>query len=73
MVEYSKINIKLTDAQLKKLKTSVKNTETTLRMSLRMFDGNDLPRELFLTTREKIKLRNTFKNNMQNNLKLSKA
>ena len=57
MVEYSKVNIKLTDTQLKKLKTAVKNsTWTTLRMSLRMFDGNDLPHELLLTTRQKTKL-----------------
>ena len=43
MVEYSKVNVKSTDTQLKKLKTAVKNkTGTTLRMSLRTFDGNDL-------------------------------
>ena len=43
MIEYSKVNIKLSDTQLKKLKTAVKNqTGTTLRMKLRMFDGNDL-------------------------------
>ena len=54
MVEYSKINVKLTDTQLKNLNTSVKNkTVTTLRMSLKMFDGNDLPHELLLTTRQK--------------------
>ena len=56
MVEYSKVSVKLTDVQLKKLKTSVKyNTGTTLRMSLKMFDGNDLPHELLLTTRQKKK------------------
>ena len=54
MVEYSKENVKLSDAQLKKLKTAVKNkTGTTLRMSLKMLDGNDLPHELLLTTRPK--------------------
>ena len=52
MVEYSKVNFKLSDTQLKKLKTSVKNkTGTILRMSLKMFNGNDLPHELLLTTR----------------------
>ena len=51
MVEYSKVNVKLSDTQLKKLKTSVKNkTGTTLRMSLKMFNGDDLP-QLLLTTR----------------------
>ena len=34
MVEYSKVNVKLPDTQLKKLKTAVKNKAgTALRMS----------------------------------------
>ena len=74
MVEYTKVNVKLSDAQLKKLKTAVKNkTGTTLRMSLKLLDGNDLPHELLLTTRQKTKLRNAFNNNMSTDLKLSKA
>ena len=53
MIEYSKMNVKLTDTQLKKLKTAVKNkTGTTLRMSLKILDGNDLLHELLLTTRK---------------------
>ena len=52
MVEHSKVNINKPDTQLNKLKNAVKNnTETTLRMSLKMLDGNDLPHELLLTTR----------------------
>ena len=52
MVEYSKVNLKLSDTQLKKLKTAAKDkTGTTLRMSLKMFAENDLPCELLLTTR----------------------
>ena len=63
MVEYSRINVKLSDTQLKKLKTAVKNkTGTTLRMVLKILDGNDLPHELLLTTRQKMKLRNAFNN-----------
>ena len=74
MVEYSKVNVKLSDTQLKKLKTAVKNKRgTALRMSFKMFNGNDLPHELLLTTREKTKLRNAFNNNMLTDLKLSKA
>ena len=42
-------------------------------MSLKMFDGNDLPQESLLTTRQKTKLRNAFNNNMSTDLKLSKA
>ena len=57
MLKYSKVSVKLTDIKLKKLKKAVKNkTETTLRMSLKMFDGNDLPHKLLLTTRQKTKL-----------------
>ena len=74
MVEYSQLNVKLSDTQLIKLKTAVKNkTGTTLRMNLKMLDGNDLPHELLLTTRQKAKLRNAFDNNMSTDLKLSRA
>ena len=38
-----------------------------------MFNGNDLPHELLLTTRQETKLRNSFNNNMSTDLKLSKA
>ena len=38
-----------------------------------MFDRNDLPHELLLTTRQKSELRNAFNNNMSTNIKLSKA
>ena len=74
MVEYDKVNVKLTDTQLEKLKTSVKNkTGETLRMSFKMFDGNILSHELLLMTRQKVKLRNAFNNNMSTDIKLSKA
>ena len=63
MVEYSKVNVKLSHTQLKKLKTAVKNkTGKALRISLKMFNGNDLPNESLLTTRQKTKLRNAFRN-----------
>ena len=42
-------------------------------MSSKMFDENDLPHELLLTTRQKTKLRNAFNNNMSTNIKLSKS
>ena len=69
------MNVKLTDIQLKKLKTAVKNkTRTTLRMSLKMFDGNNLPHKLLLTTRQRGKLRNAYNAfNMSADIKLSKA
>ena len=74
MVEYSKVNVKLTDTKLMKLKNAVKNkTGTTLRMNLKMLDGNDLPHELLLTMKHKAKLRNAFNNKMSTDLKLSRA
>ena len=74
MVEYSKVNVKLSDTQVKELKDAVKNnTGTTLRISLEMFDKNNLPHELLLTTRQKTKMRNAFNNNMSADIKLSEA
>ena len=74
MVEYTKVNVKLSNSQLKKLKDAVSNnTGTTLRISLKMFNGNNLPHELLLTTRRKIKIRNALNNNTFTNRKLSKA
>ena len=74
MVEYSKANVKLLDTQLKKMETTVKNeTGTTLRMSLKIFDGNNLSHELLLRTRQKTKLLITFNKSMSTNLKLSKV
>ena len=74
MVEYSKVNVKLTDNQLEKLKAAPKDkTGTILKMSLKMFDENDLPHELLLTARQKTRLRNAFSNNISTDLKLSQA
>ena len=56
MVEYTKVNVKLTDTQIKKLKDAVKNnTGTTLEISLKMFNRKNLPHELLLTKMRKIK------------------
>ena len=56
MVEYDKVNVKLSDTQLKKLKNAVeKKTETTFRINLKIFNGNNLPHELLFTTRQKQK------------------
>ena len=42
-------------------------------MNLKMLAENDLPHELLLTARQKVKLRNAFNNNRSTDLKLSKA
>ena len=55
MVEYNKVNVKLSDSELHKLKTTAKNyTGAPLGMNIYMFSGNNLPHEL-LTTRKTFK------------------
>ena len=74
MVEYNKVNVKLSDSRLNKLKSAVKSqTGITLRMNIKMFNGNNLPHELLLTTRQETRPRNAFENNMSTDIKLSKA
>ena len=74
MVEYKTIKVKLSDSQLNKLKSAVKNKQgTTLRMSARMFSTDTLPHELLLTTRQTTRLRNAIENNISTDIKLSKA
>ena len=47
MVEYNKVNVKLSDLQPNKLKLVVKNqTGVTLRMNIKVLNGNNLPHEL---------------------------
>ena len=56
------------------MKSTVKNkTGTTLRMNLKMFNENNLPHELLLTTGQKTKLKYAFNNNMSTVIKLFKA
>ena len=42
-------------------------------MNIKMFNGNNLPHELLLTTRQKNNLRNAFENNISTDVKRSKA
>ena len=50
MIEFSKVNVRLSNSQLKKLKDAVSNnTGTTLRTSLKMFNGNNLPTTWIIT------------------------
>ena len=74
MVEYGKINCKLTNVQLNKLKKSAKSNEgATLRLGIKNFNKDELPYELLLTTRQNTKLRNAINNNLATDIKLSKA
>ena len=74
MVKYNTVNDKLSNLQLNKLKRVVGSNEgTTLRINARMFNSNNLPRELLLTIRQTTKLRNAIESNMSTDIKLSKA
>ena len=73
MVEYTKVNVKLTNLQLNELKKAVKNNDSTLRIGIKNLNKEDLHHELLLTTRQSTKLRNAINNNMATGLKLSKA
>ena len=74
MVEYNKVNVKLSDSQLNKFKSAVKNqTETTLIMNVRIFNGNNLPHELLSTTRQTTRLRIAIEKNMSTDIKLCRA
>ena len=74
MVEYNTVNAKLSESQVNKLKGAVKNKQgTILRMNAKVFNGNNLPHQLILTQRQITKLRNNIENNLQTDIKLSKA
>ena len=52
MVQYSKINRKLTNVQLNKFKKAVKSNEgATLRLGIKNFNKYELLHELLLSTR----------------------
>ena len=71
MVEYNRINAKLSNSQLNRLKNAVKNRQgTTLRMDARMFNGSNLPHELLLTTRQTTKQINTVEKQYFNQYKV---
>ena len=74
MSNYQEVRFKLTNTQLKKLKSAAKNkTETMLKINKKRFKDKELSHEFFLTTRQTTKIRNALGNNMSTDIKLSKA
>ena len=76
MIHYNSLNVKLSNSQLDKLKSAVKNeTEVVLRLSSDMIGNNEtnFPHELLLTDRQISSLRKSFANNSSINIKLSKT
>ena len=78
MTQYNKINIKLSNSQLNKLKLATKNeTEVIIRISPNMIgDSNDetnFSHELLLTGRQVSTIRKAISNNSSANIKFSKT
>ena len=66
--------VKLAYTQLNKFKSAARNkAETILRLNMKILEDEELWHELFLTTRQKTKMRNAFANIMLSDIKLSKA
>ena len=68
MENFEEAKVKLVNNQLNKLKYAA-----TLRIAKENFQDEELLHELFLATRQKTKMRNTFANNMSMDVKLCKA
>ena len=78
MTQYNTLNVKLSNSQLNKLKTAVRNgTKITLNLSLNVFgysnDENNFPHKLLLSNTQVSKLRIVFANDSSANMKLSKT
>ena len=78
MTQYNSLNVKLSNSQLNKLKSSIKNeTDVVLRISSNMVsDSNDntnFPHELLLTNRQVENIRKAFANHSSTDTKLSKT
>ena len=74
MANYQKAWVELTNARLNKLKFASKNkARTLLRLIKKNFEDEELPHELFLTTRQTTNIRNAFANNISTDIKLSKG
>ena len=78
MTQYNTLNIKLSNSQLNKLKSGIKNnTEGTLKISSNVVgdsnDENNFLHKLLLTNTQVSKLRKAFSNNSFANIKLSKT
>ena len=76
MTQYNSLSVKLSNSQLNKLKSAIKNeSEVVLRLSSNMIGNNEInfPHELLLTDRELSSLRKSFANNSSGDIKLSKT
>ena len=75
MTKYNNLNVKLSNSQLNKLKSAIKNeTEVVLRLSSNMIGNNETNflHKLLLTDRQVSNIRKSFANNSSADIKLSK-
>ena len=75
MTQYNSLNVKLSNSQLNKLKSAIKNeTEVVLRLSSNMIGDNEtnFPHKLLLTNRQVTNLYKAFENYLSTDIKLSK-
>ena len=78
MTQYNSLNANISNSQLNKLKSSIKNeTDVVLRISSSMVgnsnDNANFPHELLLTNRQVANIRKAFANHSSTDIKLSKT
>ena len=78
MTQYNTLNVKLSNSQLHKLKSGIKNnTEVTFKISTNVVGDsnveNNFPHKLLLTNTQVSKLHKAFANGSAANIKLSKT
>ena len=78
MTKYNSLNVKLSNSQLNKLKSAIKNeTDVALRLSSNMVGNSDdetnFPHKLLLTNRQVANLSKAFANKSSTDIKLSKT
>ena len=73
MTQYNSLNVNLSNSQLNKLKSAIKNkSEVVLRLSSNMIgdDETSFPQKLLLTNRQIANLRKAFANYLSTDIKL---
>ena len=78
MTKYNSLNVKLSNSQLNKLKSAIKNeTDVVSRLSSNMIGNSDdetnFPHKLLLTSTQVANLRRAFANYLSTDIKLSTA
>ena len=73
MAQYTSLNVKLSNSQLNKLTSAIKNkTEVVLKLSSNMVgdDETNFPHKLLLTNRQVVNLRKAVENYISTDIKL---